>query len=240
MSNPKGRYRQPRAEKIANWAFGLVILVSTCILLTNCAMQKINGQEPFERRVPWKSTFAALRDTSAFALPGVPAAVDCACGEVCHCVEAKKEPVPTPATPSLEDRETTWTKYLAAKNGWRDDVVAWDGSLPDLVTPCYAIELDWAKHKWKEAIGQAFDYAATMQRRPAVLLLVKDRDDELKDLYRAERACRTAGVLLLIYDCKRDRWLLPVIESYVLPQIPVLPGPKPGPTPAAPSKELSK
>jgi hypothetical protein len=164
---PQRRHRQPLWRRIADWLLGLLIVGGLLAMVIGAIVKNACGGEP-TTRLPWSSTFAALCQPGMYALPDQPAA---ACE--CQLVEVKKEPAPTPATPSLEDRETTWTKYLAAKNGWRDDVVAWDGSLPDLVTPCHAIEVDWATHKWKEAIGQAFDYAATMQRRPAVLLLVK-------------------------------------------------------------------
>lgn len=40
------RYRKPLAQRLTDWAFGLIPLLATAVLLTSCAMRVVEGQEP--------------------------------------------------------------------------------------------------------------------------------------------------------------------------------------------------
>jgi hypothetical protein len=46
----------------------------------------------------------------------------------------------------------------------------------DCLTDDYAIEIDWAK-KWAEGIGQALYYAQQTNKKPAVALIVSEKDE---------------------------------------------------------------
>jgi len=49
----------------------------------------------------------------------------------------------------------------------------------DIVTEEYACEVDWA-NKWAEAVGQSLHYSQKLNKKPAVVLLVKKDSDYLK------------------------------------------------------------
>lgn len=55
--------------------------------------------------------------------------------------------------------------------------VLFDGTRVDLLTPDYAIEIDWG-HKWAEGVGQSLHYAMQTDRLPGIILLLKDRKAE--------------------------------------------------------------
>lgn len=52
-----------------------------------------------------------------------------------------------------------------------------DKTRVDCLTKEYAVEVEYAP-KWAESIGQALYYAQSTGRKPAVLVIVRDKDDE--------------------------------------------------------------
>lgn len=62
-----------------------------------------------------------------------------------------------------------------------------DGTRVDCLTDEYAIEFDWAK-KWAESIGQSLYYAKMTNRKPGVVLIIKDE----KDYFYLERFKKVA------------------------------------------------
>jgi len=56
------------------------------------------------------------------------------------------------------------------------EVVAVDGSRCDILTPEYAIEVDYA-NKWAESIGQALHYALMFNRRGGIVLILRKPED---------------------------------------------------------------
>ena len=58
-----------------------------------------------------------------------------------------------------------------------------DHTRVDILTPIYAIEVDFAQ-KWAESIGQALYYAIRTERKPAVLLILENPLKEYKYLLR--------------------------------------------------------
>ena len=52
-----------------------------------------------------------------------------------------------------------------------------DKTRVDCLTDEYAIEYDWAK-KWAESVGQSLYYAKMTNKKPAVVLILKNPDDE--------------------------------------------------------------
>jgi hypothetical protein len=67
-----------------------------------------------------------------------------------------------------------------------------DNTRVDILTDDLAIEVDFAK-KWYEAIGQAVHYSRHTNKKPAILLIVKDTLDE-KYVKAAIEACRVTRV----------------------------------------------
>ena len=51
-----------------------------------------------------------------------------------------------------------------------------DGSRCDIVTKEYAIEVDFA-YKWAEAIGQSLYYAAMLNKKPGIVLIVTKKSN---------------------------------------------------------------
>jgi len=46
----------------------------------------------------------------------------------------------------------------------------------DLLTNDYAFEIEWA-HKWKNAIGQSLWYGIQSNKKPGIILILKDKKD---------------------------------------------------------------
>lgn len=77
-----------------------------------------------------------------------------------------------------------------------------DGTRVDILTDDLAIEVDFAR-KWYEAIGQAAHYARLTQKKPAILLIVKEEKEE-KYVTAALEACKVTQVngyyiIVLVY-----------------------------------------
>jgi len=68
----------------------------------------------------------------------------------------------------------------------------------DILTPEYAIEVDYAK-KWAEAIGQALYYARCTGRYPAILLIVRADGSDDKYVRRLHKALELVKVPVIIF-----------------------------------------
>jgi hypothetical protein len=99
------------------------------------------------------------------------------------------------ASQSLADEQAECER-LAPKYDAEVEVILWDRTRVDLLTPKYAIEVDWAR-KWAEAIGQATWYGIVTDRQPAVLLLARPGKDD-RHLFRATAVCAKLGYRLFI------------------------------------------
>ena len=79
--------------------------------------------------------------------------------------------------------------------------VLWDKTRCDMLFvykgDSVACEVDWAK-KWAEGIGQALYYGEVTNLKPAVLLLVKDMDEDMKYVYRCQTVCEKYDILLFV------------------------------------------
>ena len=82
------------------------------------------------------------------------------------------------------------------------EVTMRDGTRADIITKTPAIECDYAP-KWAEAIGQSLHYAEMSQRKPGVLILLKN-DSEWPHLVRVAILCGKFGI---------DLWVVEVDES---------------------------
>jgi hypothetical protein len=89
-------------------------------------------------------------------------------------------------------------RWLAEKYQARQEVeLSPKGPRCDLVTDKLAIEVDWA-NKWHEAVGQSLEYAAGLDKQPAIILLV--RPGSKKDALhyaRCRRVCDKHGILVI-------------------------------------------
>ena len=67
-----------------------------------------------------------------------------------------------------------------------------DATRVDILTEDLAIEVDFAK-KYYEAIGQACHYAEMTGKKPAILLIVREKYEE-KYIAAAARVCKSAKI----------------------------------------------
>lgn len=84
-------------------------------------------------------------------------------------------------------------RRLAPKYEAEVEVVLWDRTRVDMVTATHAIEVDWAD-KWAEAIGQALYYADLTRKKPGIVLLVRDPNEEARFIYRLQTVCVKRGI----------------------------------------------
>lgn len=77
------------------------------------------------------------------------------------------------------------------------EVVLWDNTRVDLVNEEYAIEVDWA-NKWQQAIGQSVYYSIVTNKKPAIILLVNDLDQDLRHTLRCQLVCMKLDIKLYI------------------------------------------
>ena len=102
--------------------------------------------------------------------------------------------------------ELSECRRLAPKYGAELEVRLWDGTRVDLLNDEYAIEVDWAgsSGKWAEAIGQSLYYAELTNRKPGIILLVKDIERERRYIYRCQTVCSKHGIRLWIEIVEND------------------------------------
>ena len=102
--------------------------------------------------------------------------------------------------------EVEWSAYLAPGLDGRTEVRLFDDARVDILNSEYAIEVEWAK-KWPEAIGQCQYYSIVTGKKPAVLLLIKDKKSELRYIHRCLVVCTKLDIKLLMYDTQKERYL---------------------------------
>lgn len=105
-------------------------------------------------------------------------------------------------------RETVWSQWIAEELGARSEQATLFRSRCDIVTLKYAIEVEWSS-KWKEAIGQAGLYSVALARKPAVLLLVNDREKEQLNIGRCAAVCGKFDILFTWIDCHNPEDKIP-------------------------------
>lgn len=100
--------------------------------------------------------------------------------------------------------ELEQARVLAPKYAAQVEVRLPDDSRVDLLTATQAIEVDWAP-KWAEAIGQATHYSILTDKKPAVILLLKDPANEWKHLVRAAQVCGRLGIVLYVEPVSAEK-----------------------------------
>ena len=109
------------------------------------------------------------------------------------------------SSPALGDYPTepewqnaNYAKYV--KDMDHVEVRLWDESRCDYVSETHAIEIDWATSKVYEAIGQAVYYGIVLEKKPGIILLVKEGEHRksLKYVYRCQTVCAKLDIKLWI------------------------------------------
>jgi hypothetical protein len=102
-------------------------------------------------------------------------------------------------TLNLHAGEVEESRRLASKYKAKTEVVLWDRTRVDLLNDEYAIEVEWAP-KWAESIGQSLFYAIMTDRKPAVIVLVKDKKAEARYIYRLQIVAAKHGIKVYIEE----------------------------------------
>jgi hypothetical protein len=94
-----------------------------------------------------------------------------------------------------EVEEVDRISKLPRWEGSKVEVRLWDDTRVDMLTGTHAIEVDWSR-KWAEAIGQCLYYAELTDRKPGIILLVKDRRAESRYIFRCQTVCAKYDIKL--------------------------------------------
>jgi hypothetical protein len=95
--------------------------------------------------------------------------------------------------------EVEETMRLAPKYEAKAEVVLWDMTRVDLLNDEYAIEVEWPK-KWAEAIGQSLYYSIVTNKKPAIILLIKDKKSESRYIYRLQTVAAKHGIKVYLEE----------------------------------------
>lgn len=91
--------------------------------------------------------------------------------------------------------EAQHAQQIAADMKGRTEVVLWDRTRVDILTPTHAWEVDWAP-KWAESIGQSLYYSELTDRKPGIILLSKRSEGRF--VYRAQTVCAKHSIKLKV------------------------------------------
>ncbi len=97
-----------------------------------------------------------------------------------------------PASAHLYLEKEYQRAWCSANNG-KMEVVLPDKARVDCVMGDYAIEFDFAK-KWGEAIGQSLYYAAVLNRKPGIVLILENGEKDNKYLERVNRVAQSHNI----------------------------------------------
>jgi hypothetical protein len=92
-------------------------------------------------------------------------------------------------------REVEWSRIIATELDGKTEVRTPDGSRVDVLTKRYAYEVEWVE-KWKEAPAQAVFYGLTMNKEPAVILLLRGKSSDRRYYLRCLAVCTKIGIRL--------------------------------------------
>lgn len=99
--------------------------------------------------------------------------------------------------PKASDRETTWSKYLAAEMKGKSEVTLPDRSRCDILTESTAWEVEWVD-KWEESIAQSINYQIESKRQFAgvIILLRGDYEDDKNRFEKVIKELRKRGTVI--------------------------------------------
>lgn len=96
-------------------------------------------------------------------------------------------------------KEKVYQEHFCKTYGGITEYRLKDKTRVDCLLQDYAIEVDFAQ-KWAESIGQSLYYAAQTSRKPAVLLIMEDKEKDQKYLDRLENVSKTHNISIWIID----------------------------------------
>lgn len=99
--------------------------------------------------------------------------------------------------------EVAHSALIAETRGWDAEYQMPDGTRCDLVSPKEAIEVEWAS-KWKEAPAQAVLYSIWTGKEPAVILLVKSKNDDKLSILRCKLVCERLGIRMETFEAVKE------------------------------------
>jgi len=110
-------------------------------------------------------------------------------------------PFATSAGDELAEVRRVAPRYLSTDDPkevdrWTEHVLP-DRTRVDLLTPLVAYEADWA-YKWAEAVGQSVYYSIETERRPGIILLVRDWKKDRRHVRRCRKVCDKLGIILAV------------------------------------------
>lgn len=103
-----------------------------------------------------------------------------------------------------KQKEEVYQNLFAKAINGQTEYVLKDNSRVDIVTDTYAIEVDFA-HKWAEAIGQSLYYAASLDKKPGILLVVNGKQQN-RYIYRLLTVTRKYGITVWILDYNTNKF----------------------------------
>lgn len=98
--------------------------------------------------------------------------------------------------PLHAEYERYYQNIFCNKLGGITEYHLWDKTRVDCVTQTYAIEVDFSK-KWAESIGQSLYYAKTLNKKPAVALIV-NLHKEKRYIRRFKKAAEGLDIKLFL------------------------------------------
>ncbi len=96
-------------------------------------------------------------------------------------------------------KEKVYQEHFCKAYGGITEYRLKDKTRVDCLLQDYAIEVDFAQ-KWAESIGQSLYYAVQTSRKPAVLLIMEDKEKDQKYLDRLENVSKTHDISIWIID----------------------------------------
>ena len=98
--------------------------------------------------------------------------------------------------------EIYYSAKIAEEMGVAAEVRLPDETRCDILTDEYAYEVEWAT-KWKEAPGQAVLYSIWTDRKPAIILLIRNYRNEKLHILRCKMVCERLNIRLEFYDVNK-------------------------------------
>lgn len=102
------------------------------------------------------------------------------------------------ATASASPKNEAYYRDAWAKqNGGKTEVINPDGTRCDIVTKTHAIEVEWS-HKWYEGFGQALWYGFQTNKKPGVVMILRNEADR-KNLFKIQSLAAHHGIELDVW-----------------------------------------
>ena len=108
-------------------------------------------------------------------------------------------------------KEDYYAQLWCESQGGQSEAITSQGTRVDCLLPDYAVEVDFDQ-KWAEGLGQALHYGVEMNRKPAVLLIMKDHDGKDRSKYSERLQSTIDGANLgvkVFYIHSKDHELRP-------------------------------